>query len=79
MNVGRITFGSMTTEKPAGPTIGGPNLAMIAPEELARLRRIEQAARRYFTRWALDEAEDVDCCISTDHHADAKALQDALT
>jgi len=77
MNVGRITFGSMTTEKPAGPTIGGPNLAMVAPEELARLRRIEQAARCYFTRYCRDQAEDERLCVSGQHE-DAKALRDAL-
>ena len=52
---------------------------MQAADELERLGRIETAARTYYSRYAQDEASDVEHCVcGREQHEDAIALRDAL-
>jgi hypothetical protein len=46
--------------------------------EIERLRRIERIARAYYLGYCQDEAENRDCCVSDQQHADAQELRDAL-
>lgn len=46
--------------------------------ELEWLRSVEAAARAYFCRYVVDEAEDEDACHNAEQHALAKDLQTAL-
>lgn len=55
------------------------NFFMQAADEFVRLNRIEKAARTYYTRYAQDEASDVeDCVCGREQHEDAAELRDAL-
>lgn len=47
-------------------------------DRIRKLRRVYEAARRYFVGYVQDEAEDLECCISEDQHNDAKELEAAL-
>lgn len=46
---------------------------------LLELQAVEKAARKYFAGYVQDEAAERECCISDDQHADAQALQAALS
>lgn len=54
--------------------------AIIAAEDAERERgsELEAAARHYANHYLVDEAADVECCISEAQHLDAIALFDAL-
>lgn len=46
--------------------------------EMATLKAVAKAARRYFVGYVQDEAAELECCLSEDQHEDAKALERAL-
>jgi hypothetical protein len=45
---------------------------------VARMERAVKAASVYYGCYVQDEAEEVECCISSEHHEAAKELRDAL-
>lgn len=51
---------------------------VASEEEVARLRRIENAARDYFTAYLQDEATELELCLDSEQHRLAVELQDAL-
>lgn len=67
----------MTDHNP--PACSGPDSAgdISLQQELHRLLRIERAARAYYLRYAVDEAED-GWAVSEQQHLDAQELQKAL-
>lgn len=46
--------------------------------EIAALKVVAKAARRYFVGYVQDEAAEREVCICDEQHEDAKALEEAL-
>ena len=47
-------------------------------DEIARLHRIEEAARAYYDGYIQDEAHELELCVDPKHHRAAQELRDAL-
>lgn len=55
-----------------------PRIPASVLRELLELRELHHAARVYYERYAQDEADSLEHCLSSEQHRDAKALRDAL-
>ena len=82
--VGQLRAGVVTRNPIAGMMLmsSAPTNALMreAADQIERLSAVAEAARRYYDRYAQDEAEDVeDCVCGREQHEDAKALRNALS